>query len=331
MRSTYKVNMKLIRAICILLLLVSAVQAEDLIFFADDHYKAVGLPLLNASIANPVLGLGDSILTITMANDGRLEELMPISGNGSREDIAKEMAEETHSVDAQSITATLTGAGQISVTSGPQRIESLPSGAVREVTFNLSVADGPGGWISLPLHLDYERQVDVSVSDGEVSPLLLPGNATLSVRVLAPSAGPLRVLGTKSDLFPGKSGYLLLVIKNEGPKDLHNCSASLEAAPPFRSDGKESLLGDMHPGALAVAVFSVSVDGSAALQDFQLGCRVSSEDGLFSLSFPLALGAGEPNYWTTTMLAAVILAGGAGTAFIFMKRKDLLRRRRRRW
>ncbi len=96
MRSTYKVNMKLIRAICILLLLVSAVQAEDLIFFADDHYKAVGLPLLNASIANPVLCLGDSILTITLANDGRLEELMPISGNGSKEDISREMAEETH-------------------------------------------------------------------------------------------------------------------------------------------------------------------------------------------------------------------------------------------
>jgi len=93
-------NMRLIGIICILLLLCSPCPAEDLIFFADDHYKAVGAPQLNASVANPYLEPGDSLLQIALANSGRLDELMPISG-GSEEDISLERQEEMHSIDAQ--------------------------------------------------------------------------------------------------------------------------------------------------------------------------------------------------------------------------------------
>jgi len=320
--------------LCAFAVIVSLGCGEDLIFFADDHYKAVGMPEIVASVADPSLDAGEDVLVVTLANNGRLEELIPISGNGSKEDISREMAEETHSVDALDITATLAGAGPIRVDSGPQHFESLPAGALASVAFNLTVSGGEGGGISLPLRLDYERQVDVSVSDGEVSPLLLPDNVTLEVKVLAPSFGPLRVLGMKSDLAPGKSGDLMIVIKNDGAEDLHNCSATLEVAPPFRWDGtggKESFLGDINSGALAVAAFSVSVEGDAALQEYQLGCRVNSREGRFLLSFPLALDAGDGSFWQQFMIAAVVFAVVAGAAIIFIKRKDLLRRRRRRW
>jgi hypothetical protein len=317
--------------LCALAAIVSLGCADDLIFFADDHYKAIGLPAINASVADPVLSLGESILRVTLANNGKLEELMPISGNGSKKDISKEMSEEMHSIDAQSITATLEGAGPISVISGPQHIESLPSGSIAEVAFNLTVGSGEGGWIEMPLRLDYERQVDVSVSDGEVSPLLQPDNVSLSVRVLVPATGPLRVLGTKSELYPGKSGNLMLVIKNGGLETLHNCSANLEAAPPFRVDGKESILGDLHPGSQAVAAFSVIVDGNAFLQDYQLGCRISSEEGRYLVSFPLALAEGGSNLRNLAIIAMAMLIGVAGAAFIFMKRKEMPWHRRRRW
>ena len=323
-----------LQLLCAFAVIVSLGCGEDLIFFADDHYKAVGMPEIVASVADPVLAVGKDVLVVTLANDGRLEELIPISGNGSREDISREMAEEMHGIDALDITATLAGTGPVGVDSGPQSIESLPAGSLASVAFNLTVGGGEGGWTSLPLRLDYERQVDVSVSDGEVSPLLLPANATLEVKVLAPSSGPLRVLGTKSDLAPGKSGDLMIVIKNDGPEDLHNCSARLEAMPPFRWDGnggKEYFLGDINSGALAVASFSLSVDGDAALQDFQLGCRVNSREGRFLFSFPLALDADDSGFWLPAMIAAIVFAVVVGAAFIFLKRKDLLRRRRRRW
>ena len=41
--------MELLKIICILLILVGLGQAEDIIFFADDHYKSISHLQLNAS------------------------------------------------------------------------------------------------------------------------------------------------------------------------------------------------------------------------------------------------------------------------------------------
>ena len=84
--------------ISILLLLAGTGQAEDLIFFADDHYKSLGRPELTASVANPALVPGEGILRINLANVGELEELMPINESGSNEDILLEMRAEMHSM-----------------------------------------------------------------------------------------------------------------------------------------------------------------------------------------------------------------------------------------
>ena len=111
--------MKLLHVISILLLLAGTGQAEDLIFFADDHYKSLGRPELTASVANPALVPGDSILRINLANVGELEELMPINESGSNEDILLEMKAEMQSSDALNINAALAGAGPIKVTTGP--------------------------------------------------------------------------------------------------------------------------------------------------------------------------------------------------------------------
>ena len=101
--------MKLLHVISILLLLAGTVQAEDIIFFADDHYKSLGRPELTAGVANPALVPGDSILRINLANVGELEELMPINESGSNEDILLEMRAEMQSSDALNINAVLAG------------------------------------------------------------------------------------------------------------------------------------------------------------------------------------------------------------------------------
>ncbi len=321
--------MRLLGIICIFLLICEACWAEDLIFFADDHYKVIGSPLLNASIANPVFEPGVSSFRITLANGGLLEELMPIGGNGTKEDISREMREEMHSVDALNISASLAGSGPLTVISGPQKIESLPSGAVTELQFNLSLGRSANGWYELPLRLDYERQVDVSVIDGEVSPLYLPENLSIILRVLVQGASdPLKVLGKKSELFPGGSGTIIVVIKNDGQKALRNCSARLMAVPPFHAEGSDYSLGDLPAGALAVAIFRARVDGNASLQDYQLGCEVSSQEERYVLAMPLALTKANSAIWAIAIPISVVLIIAALTIFLLLGKRGVLRRKR---
>src|SRR5512143_923888 len=96
---------------CILAMLsLGCAGGDELIFFADDHYKALGGPELQASAINPVIEPGQSsVLSIALANNCRIEELIPISGNGSQADISQEMEEEQRSADALNITARLLG------------------------------------------------------------------------------------------------------------------------------------------------------------------------------------------------------------------------------
>ena len=123
--------MEPLKIICILLILVSLGQAEDIIFFADDHYKSVSEILLNASATNPALSPGDSILRISIANQGRIEELIPISSSNSSDDILQEQREEMKSSMAMEVRGALQSTGPILATSGAPHIAILPAGEAR--------------------------------------------------------------------------------------------------------------------------------------------------------------------------------------------------------
>ena len=244
---TRLMGMKLFEIVCILLILGGTCLAEDLIFFADDHYKSLGLLELRASVTNPALSPGDNLLKINLANMGRLEELIPINGNGSQDDMNRELKEEMHSVDALNINAALDGAESLRVTSGPQHIPILRAGDIRELQFNITTENSSRGWFELPLHVDYMRQVDVSVSNGTKTPLYQSFNQSLNLRVFAGGREPLRIIGIRSDLERGKSGAISMVIENDGAETMKNCSARLLAAPPFHVEGPDVLLGDLGP------------------------------------------------------------------------------------
>jgi hypothetical protein len=324
--------MKLFEIICVLLFLCGSVLAEDLIFFADDHYKALGRPLLNASAANPSLLPGGSVvLRINLANFGQLEELIPINGNGSKDDIHREMEEEMHSIDALNIKADLQGTKALNVTTGPKLIASLSGGAVIELQFNVTVEKGANGWYELPLRLDYERSADVSVSDGVASPLYLPENRSINIRILVAGASdPLRVVGTKSELFNGANSGLIAVIKNDYPDTLHNCSAQLITEPPFHAESGDYFLGDLPSGGLGTASFVVRVDGDATLQDYQLGCIVNCSERRTVVALPLALTKAENSIWPWAVPILSMLTIAALAAFLLLKRRILLQRYRRR-
>ena len=323
--------MKLLHVISILLLLAGAGQAEDLIFFADDHYKSFGGPELTASVGNPALVPGDCILRINLANVGELEELMPINESGSNEDMLLEMKAEMHSSDALNINAALAGAGPIKVTTGQQQIKILPAGAQALLQFNITAQKNASGWHALPLSVDYERQVDVSVKSGEVFPLYEVERQNLAVQVfMAGNNELLRISGIKSELYAGGSESLRMAISNDGVIVLHNCSARLLAAPPFYVESPATVLGDLAPGSLAVIAFTVRVDGNAGLQDYQLGCEIDCQEKSIIVPLQISISrAGVLGNFARPVLGGLAIAGLA--AFMIWKKRDQLFRRKRRW
>ena len=328
---TRLMGMKLFEIICILLILGGTCLAEDLIFFADDHYKSLGLLDLRASVTNPALNPGTSLLKINLANTGRLEELIPINDNGPPDDARRELKEEMHSVDALNINAVLEGTDSLRVTSGPQHISVLRAGDISPLQFNITAENSSRGWFELPLHLDYMRQVDVSVSNGTVSPLYQSFNQSLNLRVFVTGdKEPLRIIGIKSELKRGKSGTINAVIENYGAKTMENCSARLLAAPPFHVEGPDILLGDLGPGKMALAIFTVAVDANASMQDYQLGCLIQSGESHMELALPLALNGSDNFPGSLTMLIGGIILAFLAPILLLKKYEPLYRRKGRR-
>lgn len=327
--------MKLFEIICILMVLFGTCLAEDLIFFADDHYKSLGLLELEASVINPALSPGNRILGINLANTGQLEELMPINDNGSGDDIRREMLEEMHSVDALNVNAVLDGAESIHVTSGPQHIAILRAGDVSLLQFNITAEKSALGEFELPLHIQFMRQVDVSVSNGTVSPLYQSLNQSYNLKVsVEGDKEPLRILSIRSELSRGGSGILSLVIENNGAEDFENCSAGLLTAPPFHVESPDILMGDLSTGSMALASFTVAVDANASLQDYQLGCLIRSGEKSMELAIPLTLTGSGYFSGLPAVLPAVLLFGGlifaSLAAFLLLKNYEHLYRRKGR-
>lgn len=321
----------LILAIAILAAFATT-EAEELIFFADDHYKVLGEPELQASAINPVIEPGKSaVLRVVLANNGRVEELVPINGNGSKADVVLEMQEEQRSVDALNITARLLGNEHISITSSPCHIDSLPTGSVTQMEFELSADEIASGWHDLLLNVDYEHQMDTSVFEGVASPLYQPDNISQVLRVMVQgSEGPVRILGVKSDISQGRMGNILAVVKNSGKDTLRNCTLRLIAAPPFHPSEKGYYMGDLMPGEVAVAKLPVEADAGSDLQEYRLACEVLHEDGIAMITFPVTMEKGSDSGYIQ-LLIVLVIAASAGFILVVRNRRTRKLRKRRLW
>lgn len=321
--------------LCVLATLVATVCAEDLMFFADDHYKAAGEPLLKASAVNPVLEPGtSSTLRITLENVGLLQELIPnIAGDAA--EISAEAREELHSVDAVNITAKLSGNGPVIVTSGPYSLGSLPTGSVAQLDFNVTTGKEADGWYSLLLETEYEHQMDVKASNGSSSSLYRPSNSSQKISILV--QGPdrsLKVEGVVSDLYPGANGTILAVIKNNGLDIARNCTARLMAVPPFRSSSERYDMGDLPPGQVSVARLDATVDGNAAVREYRLACEIVHDNQTDMVSVPVLLKKSPDSFPSSLIIAIPFLALLGGIALLWrekQKHSGRTFRRRKRW
>ncbi|MDD1759268.1 MAG: hypothetical protein LUQ44_01545, partial [Methanothrix sp.] len=175
--------------------------------------------------------------------------------------------------------------------------------------------------------ISYQRQADVSVKNGEIYPLYEAARDNLSLEVFLSGEGEtLQVLDSSlsSSLLPGQK--LRAVISNNGPEDLHNCSALLLTAPPFHNTGPEIALGDLPAGSLALVDYSLQVDAGAKKQDYQMSCQICCRKKCASLPMTVSLVPGL----LQGKLPALAILGLAGLGAIVLKRFDLLRRDKRR-
>ncbi|MCJ7443604.1 MAG: hypothetical protein MUO26_03585 [Methanotrichaceae archaeon] len=306
---------RIFELICILLLLGSCKGAEELIFFADDYYKAVGNPKLVASAVNPIINSDNGkIITIVLANNGWLEELIAM-GNSSSDDAAQELIEEMRRADAINVNANITNNEMVKVVSGAQSISFLPSGSVALLNFSISAESMPEGWQELFLEVEYEHQVDVSVFNGVSSPLYQLDKNFLPIRMLFESVdGPLKVLSVKSDLHPGGEDLLLASIKNMGLEVMENSSARLIAAPPFRSSTEAISLGDIKPGDLVVATLPISIEDNARPDQYELSLHIMHRNGTVALSIPLTIRNKDnpiTHYWFWLIAFMVLVLASA--------------------
>lgn len=329
--------MKLLHIISILLLLAGTGLAEDLIFFADDHYKSLGRPELAAFVVNPILLPGGSTLQINLANGGELKELISINESGQYDDILQEMMAETKSCDALNIHAVLGDAQDIEVNAAQQNIDVLPAGSAARLQFYITTEKNASGWYSLPLSVDYERQVDVSVKSGEIYPLREAEKQNITCNVfVSGSDKTLRILGIQSQLYPGESGEIIMALSNDGATTLCNCSARLLAAPPFYVESPPILIGQLNPGSPYVMEFQVSADGNASQQDYQMGCEIACRKKSIivplQVSLPPARISGIFARASSALggLQAAGLAAAGLAVFLLWRRGDWLSSRKRR-
>jgi len=319
--------------LCVLATLVATGCAEELMFFADDHYKAAGEPDLKASAVNPVLEPGaNSTLRIALENIGLTQELIPNKA-GDTTEISTEAKDELHSVDATNITVRLSGSGPVVVTSGPYSLASLPTGGLAKLDFKVTTGLGADGWYNLLLEMEYEHQMDVKVSNDSSSSLYKPANSSqrISVFVQGPDRS-LKVEGVVSDLYPGANGTILAMIKNNGLDVARNCTARLMAVPPFRSSSERYFIGNIPPGQAAVTHLSAVVDGNAAIREYRLACEIIHDNQTTMVSLPVLLKK-SPDYFSGSLVIAVpFLALVGGIALLWRKkRSDSTFRRRKRW
>lgn len=312
--------------------LAEAASGTGAVRFAGDYYKVEGGPRIDVSVVNPVFSPGGSgTIRLILANGGVVERLVPgVVPPGSEAEAAQEMLAEFGSLEASNLMATLRSDGPIEVLSGPLTIDLLGPGETTILNFDIKIDKRAEGLVPISLDLEYEHQVDVSFSGGTASPLYLPSSLRfdliLSVEGQPPALG---LMGTGSSLSPGERGSISLIVRNAGDNPAKNSTVRLVAGPPFTLQQDRDSLGDIPPGGVAVARFDVFVEGSARPQEHSIGCEISHDGGVASLSIPVSVVSPEGSRLYGTLLLGALLAAGGGAAFWLIRLKKSGSPRRR--
>ncbi|HOK58975.1 MAG TPA: hypothetical protein PK659_08415 [Methanothrix sp.] len=314
------------------LILIPCVSSQEFMLFADDCYKAAGSPDIQVSAVNPVIDAGmPSILKLLVANDGRLEALIPTGFSGS-EDPEGEMREEMKAADALNVVVEVSSDGALWPVVQRRSMPLLPAGSHAVLEFPVIVDFNASGCI-LNVNVTYEHQIDAKISKGKPVQLYVPGNANRSIPLEVRRSERLRVLHIDGELRAGSNRSLEIVIKNQSPWPVRNCTVRLIASSPIRSSQPTVWVGDLMPGEPALVNVWADVERNASLDQYRISCLINHDEGMERLTFPVRISRGSSFItWiaAAALLALILIAANRVIRTGGLRRRSGLRAARRR-
>jgi hypothetical protein len=173
-------------------------------------------------------------------------------------------------------------------------IGDFPSGGVVDSRYKVSV------------NSDAQRQVypvDVTVvyknKDGDFvtsrsETIGIPVGGKVDFEVVSPPA----------EINPGNKKVINVEYRNTGETTVYSAQGRISAVDPFTSNDDTAYLGDLAPGATAVASYEVSVDRSATIKEYGLDSEIRYRDAL------------DNTYISDTMKVTVYVTSPSGIALI---------------
>jgi uncharacterized membrane protein len=187
---------------------------------------------------------------------------------------------------------------------------------------------------NLNVNVTYEHQIDAKISKGKPVQLYIPGNASRSITLEVRRSERLRALHIDGELRAGSNRSLGIVIKNQSPWPLRNCTVRLIASSPIRSSQPEVWVGDLMPGDPALVKVLAETERTADLGRYWLTCMVNHDGGAERLTFPVMITRGHSSVtWiaaAVAVLALIFIAAQRLTRAGGLRRKSGLRAARRR-
>ncbi|MCQ8903279.1 MAG: hypothetical protein NQU42_04200 [Methanothrix sp.] len=313
------------------LIIIPSVSSQEFMLFADDCYKAAGSPDIQISAVNPVLDAGvPFILKLLVANDGRIEALIPTGFSGS-EDPEGEMMEEMKAADALNVVVEVSSDGALWPVVQRRSIPLLLAGSNLILEFPV-IADFNASSGILNVNVTYEHQIDAKISKGKPVQLYVPGNANRSIPLEIRRSDRLRVFHVDGELRAGSNRSLGIVIKNQSPWPVRNCTVRLIASSPIRSSQPAAWIGDLMPGEPALVRVWADVEKNATLDQYRISCLINHDEGAERLTIPVRISRGRPyvTWIAAAALLALILIGAKRMRAGGLRRRSGLRAARRR-
>jgi hypothetical protein len=201
-------------------------------------------------------------------------------------------------------------------------IGNFPPGAEAAVRFKVSVSENAEAQ-SYPVDLSLEYlDNEGATATSEIVTVGVPVGGKIDFEVVSPAP----------QVYPGQKVVIPVEIKNTGAVTAYNAQARLSAVDPFTSNDDTAYLGDLAPGATAIAKFEITVDSGATPKSYGLDSEVRYRDALdntqisdtMKVDIDVVPRGGVAAALTNPIILAILIAIviGAGYYFLKIRRKE---------
>lgn len=281
--------------------------------YTTNYYEGYGVPDIYASVLGDTeFERGETAnLKIMLSNRGVLhgfESKTSVEGSQSKQKLAlAELEYETARTVAYGIKATLvspTDMIDVDPLTSAQTLEKLVPGDLpsRPLTFTISISEEiPAGDYVLMLPVSYEFQNDVRMTGGSTVQIGLPdvdhavyykeANTILPIPITIKEAPLFSVQEVRGELVAGKSSTINITYRNDGELPAQDVIARIVVMTPLSASNPTVYLGDMEPGEIKTASFTIDASPGAVVKDYGLDSelRYIDEDGDVAFSNNLKL------------------------------------------